>query len=122
VLDAAYLYYYATETAFEPQAEESGALERRLESLIKDALIIAYRAKFDVFNALTLMDNVPLMERLRVRHSSDCCCFNELRFPLRSSELATVYSITTSTTGEPTQWPGWKLKAMSSPDEVLELS
>jgi len=65
VLDAAYLYYYATETAFEPQAEESGALKRRLEDLIKDALIVAERAKFDVFNALTLMDNVPLLEPLK---------------------------------------------------------
>ena len=89
VLDAAYLYYYATETAFEPQAEESGALGRRLESLIKDALIIAYRAKFDVFNALTLMDNVPLMERLRVRHSLDCCCFNELSCVVRSWRRST---------------------------------
>jgi hypothetical protein len=67
VLDAAYLYYYATETAFEPQAEESGALKRRLEDLIKDALIIADQAKFDVFNALTLMDNVPSLEQLKVR-------------------------------------------------------
>ena len=69
VLDAAYLYYYATETAFEPQAEETGALNRRLEDLIKDALIVADRAKFDVFNALTLMDSVPLLEPLRVRRS-----------------------------------------------------
>jgi len=65
VLDAAYLYYYATETAFEPQAEESGALRRRLEDVIKDALIVASEAKFDVFNALTLMDNVPLLEPLK---------------------------------------------------------
>lgn len=65
VLDAAYLYYYATETAFEPQAEESGALERRLEDLIKDALIVATQADFDVFNALTLMDNVSLLESLK---------------------------------------------------------
>jgi len=65
VLDAAYLYYYATETAFEPQAEESGALKRRLEDLIKDALIVADQAKFDVFNALTLMDNVPSLEQLK---------------------------------------------------------
>jgi len=65
VLDAAYLYYYATETALEPKAEESGALKRRLEDLIKDALIVADRAKFDVVNALTLMDNVPLLEPLK---------------------------------------------------------
>lgn len=74
MLDAAYLYYYATETAFEPQAEDSGALKCRLEDLIKDALIVADRAKFDVFNALTLMDNVPLLEPLKVRYVSNCCC------------------------------------------------
>jgi len=45
--------------------EESGALKRRLEDLIRDALTVADRAKFDVFNALTLMDNVPLLEPLR---------------------------------------------------------
>ena len=72
MLDAAYLYYYATATAFEPQAEESGALKRRLEDLIRDALIIADQAKFDVFNALTLMDNVPSLEPLKVRHPSGC--------------------------------------------------
>ena len=35
-------------------------------SLIGDALIIANEAKFDVFNALTLMDNVPILEDLKV--------------------------------------------------------
>ena len=80
MLDAAYLYYYATETAFEPQAEKSGALKRRLENLIKDALIVADRAKFDVFNALTLMDNVPLLEPLKVRRASDCHRSNVLKF------------------------------------------
>jgi len=123
VLDAAYLYYYATETAFEPQAEESGALKRRLETLIKDALIVADRAKFDVFNALTLMDNVPLLGPLKVsRASSNRCHSNELRFDLLSSELATVYSITISITGEPAHLPAWKAKTGSSPDKVLESS
>jgi len=65
VLDAAYLYYYATETAFEPQAEESGVLKRRLEDLIRDALIVANGAKFDVFNALSVMDTIPLLEPLK---------------------------------------------------------
>lgn len=119
MLDAAYLYYYATETAFEPQAEESGALKQRLEDLIKDALIVADRAKFDVFNALTLMDNVALLEPLRVRYSIDCWFFNGLKFTLRSLELATVYSITTSTTGEPAHWLVWKAKTVSSLDKGL---
>jgi len=57
LLEAAYLFYYATETAFEEGAESSGRLKRRLLDLIGDALVIANEAKFDVFNALTLMDN-----------------------------------------------------------------
>ncbi|KAK7693731.1 hypothetical protein QCA50_003303 [Cerrena zonata] len=57
ILNAAYLMYYATEVAFEDGAEESGRLKKRLEELIGDALVIADQSKFDVFNALTLMDN-----------------------------------------------------------------
>lgn len=87
-MDAAYLYYYGTETAFEPQAEESGALKRRLEDLIQDALIIANNANFDVFNALTLMDNVSLLDSLKVRDASDFSCPDELKHNQRSSEPA----------------------------------
>ena len=122
MLDAAYLYYYATETAFEPQAEESGTLKRRLEDLIKDALIVANRVKFDVFNALTVMDNVPLLESLKVRRASHCRYSDELRFALLSSELATVCSITTSTTGGPAHSPAWKAKTVSSPDRASDSS
>ncbi|KAI5838067.1 acyl-CoA N-acyltransferase [Morchella snyderi] len=51
---AAYLSYYATEVApKEPKKE----LKIRLNALINDALIISNRLKFDVFNALTLLDN-----------------------------------------------------------------
>lgn len=121
-MDAVYLYYYATETAFEPQAEESGALKRRLEILIKDALIVADRAKFDVFNVLTLMDNVPLLGPLKVSRASNCCRSNELRFALLSSELVTVCSITISTTGEPAHSLAWKAKMGSSLGKVLESS
>ncbi|KAJ2913440.1 hypothetical protein MD484_g6978, partial [Candolleomyces efflorescens] len=64
-LEAAYLYYYATETAFEPESEISGQLKKRTQSLIGDALIVANEAGFDVFNALTLMDNVPVMQDLK---------------------------------------------------------
>ena len=70
VLDAAYLYYYATETAFQPDAETSGQLKARVKALIGDALIIADQASFDVFNALTLMDNVPVLSELKVSHPS----------------------------------------------------
>ena len=68
LLNAAYLYYYATEVAFEEGAEESGRLKKRLEELITDALVIADHAKFDVMNALTLMDNVPFLQDLKVRY------------------------------------------------------
>ncbi|KAL9061309.1 MAG: hypothetical protein Q9162_000183 [Coniocarpon cinnabarinum] len=66
---AAYLFYYATETAFQSSSKVNGngkaasqetdnaALKRRLNELMRDALILAKRAQFDVFNALTLLDN-----------------------------------------------------------------
>ena len=43
---AAYLFYYATETAFEP--EEKG-LKQRLNSLMSDALILAKRVSSQTF-------------------------------------------------------------------------
>ncbi|KAJ6623557.1 N-myristoyl transferase [Mycena sp. CBHHK59/15] len=65
VLEAGYLYYYATDVAFEADAEEDGRLKKRLQTLIGDALVIANQAKFDVFNALTLMDNVSILKDLK---------------------------------------------------------
>ena len=62
----AYLFYYASEVAFQSNAEDTGALKRRLNELILDALIIADQAKFDVFNALTLMDNDDFLEPQKV--------------------------------------------------------
>lgn len=59
--------YYATEVAFEDGAEESGRLKKRLEELMNDALVIADQSKFDVFNALTLMDNPLFLGDLKVR-------------------------------------------------------
>ncbi|KAK4977465.1 glycylpeptide N-tetradecanoyltransferase [Elasticomyces elasticus] len=56
IIRAAYLFYYATDAAFEKQDNDS-ALKARLNALIKDALILAKKARFDVFNALTLLDN-----------------------------------------------------------------
>lgn len=38
------------------------ALKSRLNSLVGDALILAKRYKFDVFNALSLMDNALFLE------------------------------------------------------------
>lgn len=86
MLEAAYLFYYATDVAFQPNADESGAVKKRLIDLIGDALIIAdqvsfciflqinfeplacfIQAGFDVFNCLTLMDNCEFIHDLKVR-------------------------------------------------------
>ncbi|KAF7366922.1 Glycylpeptide N-tetradecanoyltransferase [Mycena sanguinolenta] len=65
LIEAGYLYYYATDVAFQDGAEADGRLKSRLQTLIGDALIIAHRAKMDVFNAITLMDNVPILNDLK---------------------------------------------------------
>ncbi|TVY37773.1 Glycylpeptide N-tetradecanoyltransferase [Lachnellula occidentalis] len=59
---AAYLYYYASEIALDP-ASTRADLKTRLNALINDALILAKKYKFDVFNALTLMDNSLFLEQ-----------------------------------------------------------
>lgn len=56
------MFYYATETAFSPSATKD-SLKTRLNELVNDALIIAKKYKFDVFNALTLMDNGLFLEQ-----------------------------------------------------------
>ncbi|KJZ78157.1 Glycylpeptide N-tetradecanoyltransferase [Hirsutella minnesotensis 3608] len=62
VIRVAYLFYYASETGL-TQPFDKPALKTRLNSLINDALILAKRAKLDVFNALTLMDNSLFLEQ-----------------------------------------------------------
>jgi glycylpeptide N-tetradecanoyltransferase len=37
-----------------------------LTELVSDAIIVAEQAKFDVFNALTLMDNLMFLQELKV--------------------------------------------------------
>ncbi|KAG2078165.1 N-myristoyl transferase [Suillus decipiens] len=64
ILEAAYLFYYASDAAFVKDSE-TDSLKKRLEALVGDALIIANQAKFDVFNALTLMDNCSFLESLK---------------------------------------------------------
>ena len=59
---AAYLYYYATEVALTSNPSRSD-LKERLNELVNDALILAKKYKFDVFNALTLMDNALFLEQ-----------------------------------------------------------
>jgi len=65
LLEAAYLHYYASDAAFAENADENGSLSHRLQALIGDALIIANNAKFDVFNALTMMDNNLFLKETR---------------------------------------------------------
>ncbi|KAF2271128.1 glycylpeptide N-tetradecanoyltransferase [Lojkania enalia] len=62
VIKAAYLFYYATEVAFD---EDKSLLKPRLNALINDALILAKKENFDVFNALTLLDNPLFLEQQR---------------------------------------------------------
>ncbi|KAJ5536059.1 Glycylpeptide N-tetradecanoyltransferase [Penicillium frequentans] len=56
VIRTAYLYYYA--------ADRTQNLQQRLQGLINDALILAKKARFDVFNALRLQDNDLFLEKL----------------------------------------------------------
>jgi glycylpeptide N-tetradecanoyltransferase len=89
VLEAAYLYYYATDAAFVDNAEEHGLLKRRLTELIGDAIVLADQAKFDVFNALTLMDNPLFLQDLKVTPPYRKCFLSLLVDDLRthSSDL-----------------------------------
>jgi glycylpeptide N-tetradecanoyltransferase len=66
VLEAAYLYYYATDVGIILHDDQDQRVKNRLSSLFADCLIIANNAKFDVFNALTVMDNVPILRELKV--------------------------------------------------------
>ena len=59
---AAYMFYYASETAFE---EGEKGLKERLNALVNDALVLAKKFSFDVFNALTLLDNPLFLEQQR---------------------------------------------------------
>ncbi|MCJ1306473.1 glycylpeptide N-tetradecanoyltransferase [Agyrium rufum] len=57
---SAYLYYYGSETAL---AQGDKAWKDRLNLLINDALILAKKVGFDVFNALTLLENSIFLEQ-----------------------------------------------------------
>lgn len=59
LIRAAYMFYYATETVFTGTKKE---FKTRLNLLINDALILAKKFNFDVFNALTLMDNTLFLQ------------------------------------------------------------
>ncbi|KAL2133811.1 hypothetical protein VTI74DRAFT_1617 [Chaetomium olivicolor] len=59
---AAYLFYYASDVAFSAP-DDRAALKTRLNALMADALILAKKHNFDVFNALSLMDNSMFLEQ-----------------------------------------------------------
>jgi len=65
LLEAAYTFYYASDVAFRQNADASGELQKRLTQLLGDMLIIANNAKFDVVNAMTLMDNNYVLQDLK---------------------------------------------------------
>jgi len=65
LLEAAYLFYYASDAAFTISVDPDRALQQRLEQLLGDMLIIANNAKFDVVNAMTLMDNTLILGNLK---------------------------------------------------------
>jgi len=64
-IKAAYLFYYGTEVAFDKEDKDKTKLKQRLNLLMKDALILSKKADFDVFNALTLLDNPLFLEEQR---------------------------------------------------------
>ncbi|KKA29855.1 hypothetical protein TD95_000432 [Thielaviopsis punctulata] len=59
---AAYLSYYATDVGLATPVNKD-ALGERLNLLMNDALILAKKYNFDVFNALSLMDNGLFLEQ-----------------------------------------------------------
>ncbi|KAG0170108.1 glycylpeptide N-tetradecanoyltransferase [Apophysomyces sp. BC1015] len=64
-LNAAYIFYYAMDVPAEyktSKEEEEKYIKTRLNDLIKDALVLAKKAGFDVVNALDLMDNIAFVE------------------------------------------------------------
>ncbi|GAB7338467.1 hypothetical protein MBLNU457_4749t1 [Dothideomycetes sp. NU457] len=85
VIRAAYLFYYGTETAFE-KPDDNEALKVRLNALVRDACILAKQARFDVFNALTLLDN-PLFLKQQLFGPGDGSLHYYL-FNYRTAEVA----------------------------------
>ncbi|KAL4951563.1 N-myristoyl transferase [Aspergillus filifer] len=63
-IKVAYLYYYATVSAFSGVIE---SLAERLTELTGSALLIANKTRHDVFNALTLQDNTLFLEKLKFK-------------------------------------------------------
>lgn len=62
VVRVAYMFYYGSEAGLGDNYSRDG-LKTRLNELVNDALVLAKKHKFDVFNALTLMDNGMFLEQ-----------------------------------------------------------
>lgn len=58
---AAYLFYYATEVGLKEEVDRA-ELKTRLNELVTDSLYYCKKYKFDVYNALSLMDNGLFLE------------------------------------------------------------
>jgi glycylpeptide N-tetradecanoyltransferase len=58
---AAYLFHYATTTPSSSKVE----YQKRLQALMSDVLVLASKLGFDVFNALTLLDNGMFLDELK---------------------------------------------------------
>jgi glycylpeptide N-tetradecanoyltransferase len=56
-----YLFYYATEVGLREPLDKA-ALKMRLNSLMADAVILANRAKLDVLNSSSMMDNALFLK------------------------------------------------------------
>ncbi|KAJ9119010.1 hypothetical protein QFC22_003499 [Naganishia vaughanmartiniae] len=137
-LETAYAFYYATDVIGFPK-EEAGngsgrdteadkeVLARRLNALMRDCLIVAKKAGFDVFNALSLMDNNLFLQeqmfgpgdgylvRLPPIHVGDFAYTN----PLSSSPARTTF--VTDRTCAPIEGAGsgWKTKDTSKIGVVM---
>jgi hypothetical protein len=98
LLTAAYLFYYATDVAQQEGSENNGLLTKRLRDLIGDAIIVAHQAGFDVFNALTLMDNMQFIQDLKVRVTSFLLGVRAVTF-VYSLGLGMACSTSTCSTG-----------------------
>lgn len=61
-LKVAYSFYYGTETGLTTPLDKP-ALKTRLNELMHDALVLAKKNKFDVYNALSLADNALFLEQ-----------------------------------------------------------
>jgi glycylpeptide N-tetradecanoyltransferase len=63
-IKVAYSFYYATDVALKKDAKKQD-IKKRLTAVFQDALILAKKYDYDVFNALSLQDNPLFLEDLK---------------------------------------------------------